>query len=54
MAKRAQETFVVALEDGKRIYQKDQIVPDHVAKGRDALVYDDGAPAPKKSKSDAA
>ena len=50
MAKRALESFVVALPDGKRRYQKDSVVPDEIAKGRDALVYDDGAPAPVKPK----
>ena len=46
MAKRASETFVVAVAPkGKRIFQKDEIVPDEFAKGRAAFVYDDGAPA---------
>lgn len=54
MAKRAVETFIVALAPkGKRIFQKDEIVPDEFAKGRDSLVYDDGAAkgAAKDSKS---
>lgn len=46
MAFRAKETFVVALEDGKRIYQKDGIVPKDVVKGRDGLVYDDAKVSP--------
>lgn len=45
MAKRAKEAFIVALRPkGKRIFQKDEVVPDDLAKGRDGLVYDDGAP----------
>lgn len=45
MAKRAAEPFVVAVApNGKRVFQKDEIVPDDVAKGRDALVYDDAKP----------
>jgi hypothetical protein len=47
MAKRAIDGFVVALKDGKRRYDKDQIVPADVAKhpGVALNVYDDGAPA---------
>lgn len=49
MAKRAKEAFIVALDPhGKRIFQKDEIVPDEFAKGRDQLVYDDGAPKKPK------
>lgn len=53
MAKRAKETFVVAVAPvGKRVYVKDSIVSDEDAKGRDHLVYDDGAPKPgKKARS---
>lgn len=44
MAKRALETFIVALAPkGKRVFQKDELVPDEFAKDRDGLVYDDGA-----------
>ena len=44
MAKRASETFVIALEDGKRVFQKDGPVPSDVAKKVvPDLVYDDGA-----------
>ena len=43
MAKRAAETFVIALEDGKRVFQKDGPVPGDVAKKVPDLVYDDGA-----------
>lgn len=47
MAKRAKETFVVATKEGKLRYTKNAVVPANIAKGRDALVYDDGAPAKK-------
>lgn len=52
MAKRAIDGFVIALKDGKRRYNKDEIVPADVAKhpGAAANVYDDGAPA-KAAKS---
>jgi hypothetical protein len=44
MAKRASETFVAAVKPkGKRIFEKNEIVPAEFAKGRDNLVYDDGA-----------
>lgn len=44
MAKRAAETFFVALKDGKRVFPKDGIVPADVAKKvADNLTYDDGA-----------
>lgn len=50
MAKRALETFFVATDEGKKMYKKDSVVPADVAKGRDALVYDDGAAvAPRKA-----
>lgn len=53
MAKRASEAFVVAIAPrGKRVFQKDEIVPDEFAKGRDHLVYDDGAPK-KPARKDA-
>lgn len=56
MAKRAKEAFIVAVSPkGKRVFQKDEVVPDEYAKGRDSLVYDDGAPpAPKKKAAPAA
>ena len=41
MALRASETFVVATEDGKRVFEKNEIVPAKIAKGRDSLVFDD-------------
>lgn len=42
MAKRANQSFVIAVDKhGKRIYQKDQIVPSDVAKRVPGLVYDD-------------
>lgn len=46
MAKRALETFFVGTDEGKKVFIKDSVVPAAVAKGRDALVYDDGAKAP--------
>ncbi len=49
MAKRARETFVVGTKDGKLRFDKDAVVPAGVAKGRDALVYDDGAKAAPKA-----
>lgn len=52
MAKRAKEGFVTATKDGKYRFDKDQVVPDAIAKNLEALVYDDGAPAPRKSKDD--
>jgi hypothetical protein len=47
MAKRAKEGFVVALDDGKHRFDKNQVVPDKIAKhpGASTMVYDDGAPA---------
>lgn len=52
MAKRAKEAFIVALAPkGKRIFQKNEVVPDEFAKGRDGLVYDDGAPSKRRSDS---
>lgn len=45
MAFRASETFFVGSADKRRrMFVKDAIVPDDVAKGRASLVYDDGAP----------
>lgn len=46
MAKRASETFVIALKDGKRAFEKNQEVPADVAKKVPNLVYDDGAKTP--------
>lgn len=46
MALRASETFVVATEDGKRVFEKNEIVPAKIAKGRDALVFDDAKVSP--------
>ena len=52
MAKRAKETFVVALSPkGKRVFQKNDVVPDEFVKGRESLVFDDGAPKPRASKA---
>jgi hypothetical protein len=52
MAKRASNGFVIATKDGKYRFNKDQIVPDAIAKhpGAAMNVYDDGAPA-KTAKS---
>ena len=49
MAKDASETFFVATDEGKKIFTKDSVVPAAIAKGRDALVYDDGAKAAAKA-----
>ena len=49
MAKRASETFHVWLEDGKRTFEKDQVIPAEVARKIEKFekpvktVYDDGA-----------
>lgn len=52
MAKRAREAFVVALEPkGKRVFQKDELVPDDLVKSRAHLVYDDGAPKKSATKA---
>lgn len=52
MAKRATEAFKVALEDGQHRFEKNQIVPDKIAKhpGVALYVFDDGAPAPRPAK----
>lgn len=55
MALRAREPFHVWTTQGtgdkkftaKQSFAKDQVVPAAVAKGRDALVYDDGAAVKK-------
>ena len=51
MAFRAAEAFVVATEEGKKRFDKDAVVPAEIAKGRDALVYED---APKRATKKAA
>jgi len=48
MAKRAVETFHIALEDGTRTYEKDAVVPSAVARKCADLVYDDDAKSAKK------
>lgn len=48
MALRANQAFVVATKDGKKRYEKDAVVPNDIAKGREALVYDDAPKAPAK------
>ena len=51
MALRAREAFVAATPEGKLWIRKDAVVSAAIAKGRDALVYDDGAdPAPKRGR----
>ena len=44
MAFRANQTFFVGdSQKRRRMFAKDSVVPDDVAKGREGLVYDDGA-----------
>lgn len=52
MAKRAVRTFHSAVSGSLRTYQTDSVVPDDVADQLGELVYDDGAPKPRRKSTE--